>query len=124
MISDLWFVIRMVVVTSMVIIFMQVKVGEETIDKTFKEWMEGSVFVGTLQKSVDGFWAVSKDGYSNLNKNLGGVFGRFSRKPVVEGDSRKDFFKLKRFENEIEEKVEEGVEEALPQVKKQSSLDL
>lgn len=123
MISDLWFIVRMMVVTTLVMVFMQVKVGEETIDTTFKNFLTDSMFVGALQKSVDGFLAATKDGYLAMHKNLGGVLGKISRKPIPEGDSRKDFFKLKRFESEIEDKVDEITKE-LPEAKKAPSVEL
>lgn len=52
--SEIFFIIKSLVLTILIVIFMQVKVGDTTIEEKTLMWIEGSVIILPLQKIVDG----------------------------------------------------------------------
>jgi hypothetical protein len=70
MIQDLFFAVKMLGVTVLVVLLLQLKVGDQTLDERFQTWVKGSFAVALFQDTVDGFIAAGKDGYKEANKKL------------------------------------------------------
>jgi hypothetical protein len=76
--SDLFFVIRMVIITAVLLIVMQIKVGTVTIERSAQEWMHSSSMIASLQKVAGGAVKFLSQGYktvaTSIDSGVGKVF--------------------------------------------------
>ena len=92
---DLFFLGKMLILTAVVALFMQVHLGEYTAENHFHKWLKSSALVDWTQTAVDGGLIVTKTVYLKVKDQLDPVVAKLSRH---RGDDRKDkkLFTLKR----------------------------
>jgi hypothetical protein len=84
MIKDTLFVLRMLAFTVLIVIALQVRVGDLTLDEHFQAWLGRSVFVGYIQEAAHGAMGLAKDGYGRVHQSIVGLLGKYTRKPANE----------------------------------------
>lgn len=76
--TDLLFVIRMVIITVVIVLLMQIKIGPATIEQHSTEWLHSSSAVASLQGVSEGAVKVLTQTYkavvTSLDTNIGKVF--------------------------------------------------
>ncbi len=120
--SDIFFVIRMSVITFGVVLFMQVQVNERTIEEHSLAWLRSSSLISELQEVADG--AIS------AGKSLVATVGRHFNKDFFKGwdrDNQAGFRHLRmgidRSKTYIGEKAKEA-QEKLKEAKEKASKKL
>lgn len=83
MIGDLFFIVKISVFTLLIVIFLQVKVGKETVDIRIQNWLGDSVFVQFFEEAVSGALNVTKDGYKAANEKVVEVLKNVKKKHGV-----------------------------------------
>ncbi len=103
MIKELLFVVKMLAVTVVVLLFLQVRVGEDTIENHFHEWVQTSVFVGFFQDTADAFLVAGKASLTKATAKASVALARITKRKAP-ADDRSLPFQLKRHnESEDEE---------------------
>ena len=72
--SELFFIIKSFVLTILIVILMQVKVGETTIEEKTLMWIESSPVVLPLQEVVEGGVKVARETWKTVFGNLNSKF--------------------------------------------------
>lgn len=105
MISDFFFIIKMLVLTVIVCLFLQLKISNKTVEQEFYSWIQNSVFVDQLQTVLDGGMIFAKSGYKEVHEVINGALNKMSRHEK-RGD--KTFgIKLKRYNEKVEDEADE-----------------
>lgn len=121
MISDLFFIVRIFALTVLVVLGLQVKVGQETAEDKFHSWLQSSFIVAHLQDVIDGGVAITKAGYRQADSGIRYLLHKIGRR----GDSSKRErinafgFSLKRH-NETDEDLVSEEDEQAPSVRSSS----
>lgn len=95
--SDVFFVLKSLVVTVVLVFLMQIRIGPATIEQHSLAWLQNSVFVDNLRNVAAGAIKAATNGYQSLT-------GGAHEEPVVSNDaaakpapgSRLERFRLKR----------------------------
>ncbi len=119
MIKDVFFTLRIIILTLLVAMLLQVRVGEKTIDDSMLKWIQGSIFVDFLQETIDGGIVVTKALYKKTDTGIHNLLAKISRKREP-GHERGMSFTLKRHsENEDGEETASApkVKTAAPKLK-------
>ncbi|MCB9025633.1 MAG: hypothetical protein H6625_04905 [Bdellovibrionaceae bacterium] len=72
--SEIFFILKSFILTILIVIFMQVKVGETTIEEKTLLWIESSTIISPIQKIVDGGVKVVKETWKTAFGNLNSKF--------------------------------------------------
>lgn len=96
MISDAFFFLRMLVFTTLIVLFSQVKIGEQTIEDHFQGWVKSSMFVDSIQEAVDGGIALTKLSYQKIDLGMHGALAKLHSHHANKGKDRLFHFTLKR----------------------------
>lgn len=120
MLSGAFFIFRMLALTVLVVLLLQFKVGEKTIEFEVHNWIQNSVFVDYVQTSIDGGVKVTKNGYQKLHASVNSIFNRMSRKGGGDKSERGIAVELKRSQQSGYGKKENGEDDDLPQYRTQS----
>jgi len=74
--GEFFFVLKALVMTVVLVLCMQIKIGHETIERKSLDWMHESVAVSALRGVADGAIAIVEDGITwtkhMYKKNIGG----------------------------------------------------
>lgn len=106
MISDLLFMAKMLGLTILVVLIMQFKVGEKTLDQNFHSWIADSVFVDYVQTSIDGGVALTRTGYKKVHQGVTQALNKFGKHHKK--DERGLSLNIKRYNDRDEENGEEN----------------
>ncbi len=98
--SELFFVIKSLFVSLLILLSLQIKVGPETMESHFTEWVEKSWVTNQLQTVSKGMALALEDGAKKISGSLRKAFGNTN--PQVENASRMNF-EFKRNPAVIEE---------------------
>ncbi len=79
MIKDFFFMVKMLGLTILVVLVMQFKVGEKTLDQNLHAWLAESVFVDYIQTSIDGGIAVTRTGYKKMHGTIQATLNKFGK---------------------------------------------
>ena len=103
---DLFFLFKMMVVTTVIALFMQVHLGEQTAETYFHGWLKSSAFVDWTQTAVDGGLILTKTAYLKAKDTVDPMIAKFSKH---RNDDRRDskFFTLKRASERKKDSAEE-----------------
>ncbi|MCM2282090.1 MAG: hypothetical protein NDI61_09615 [Bdellovibrionaceae bacterium] len=78
--GDIIFAIRMLVITVVIVVLMQIKLGDATLETHAHQWMRSSAAVEALQDVSKGAVKAMSQGYQALlamiDRNVGGGFSR------------------------------------------------
>jgi hypothetical protein len=114
MIKDFFFVVRMLGLTIIVALVMQVHIGEKSIEEEFHGWLKKSIFVDYVQEAIDGGVAMTRVGYKKADTGIHALLGKLSKRH--EGKKERGFnLNLKRYN----EKDDGEEEDTLPLTKSQ-----
>lgn len=80
MIKDIFFMAKMILLTALVCMGLQVKVGEKTLDHEFYSWVESSVVVDYIQTAIDGGISITKTGYKQVHLMVTGILNKYSKR--------------------------------------------
>src|SRR5437660_226214 len=107
MIKDFFFVLRLFAITIVVVLLMQVKVGQKTVDDHFSGWLKSSAFVDYVQEAVDGGLILTKTTYKKVDNGVHIFLSKIShRHGGNQSGERGIHFNLKRYnEGDDEEDV-------------------
>ena len=76
--ADMFFMLRMVVFTFIIVVIMQIKIGPATLEQHSQEWLHSSSMVTSLQGVAEGAVKVLTQGYKSaanaLDINISKVF--------------------------------------------------
>jgi hypothetical protein len=124
MIRDVFFVIRILGLTVLVSLFLQVQVGQITLEDHFQSWVKSSFVVDSLQDVIDGGVALTRAGYKKADSGVRALLSRIGRRGGEAGRDRANAFgfKLKRHyekDDEVDYQEEEPTRSPAkaPQVK-------
>lgn len=93
--TDLFFFIRMIVVTVFLVIVLQVKLGAATVEEHLRDWARQSVVMGTLDDVAAGAVAAMGRAYqSAVNMIDAKINSRFDREQIA--GARATIFRLGR----------------------------
>ena len=112
--KEIFFLLKMVGLSIVVALVLQVKVGENTTaEQQFHGWLKSSFAVEWIQVAVDGGFAIAKTGYTATKRTLDPLLARLHRKHDGEADSENErsagkFFSIKR------KKPKPGEDEEMP----------
>jgi hypothetical protein len=101
--KDLMFLFKMMGLTVVVALLMQIHLGERTAETHFHGWLKNSAMVDWIQTAVDGGFTAVKSGYAIARHTADPFFARFSRKKVDENNERKFLPTLKRHSDKSKE---------------------
>jgi hypothetical protein len=68
--GDLFFLVKVTVVTLFVVLLMQVKIGESTLEERSRAWVATSPMVGVLQEVADGAVLLLAEGYQKVSQTM------------------------------------------------------
>ena len=68
--GDLFFVLRVTFITVVVVVIMQVKVGEETLEERARRWAANAPLVEVLQEVADGAVLLVAEGYQHVTASM------------------------------------------------------
>ncbi|MBK9293480.1 MAG: hypothetical protein IPM57_03410 [Oligoflexia bacterium] len=105
--------LKMIAFTVVVVLILQFKVGEQTLEFRAHQWIQDSVFVDYVQTSIDGGVKATKAGYQKVHKSVNTVFNRMSRKNRGK-DERSLAIELKRSKQSGYGEKENGEDSYLP----------
>lgn len=97
--KDILFLLKMLGLTAVLVLAMQIHIGEETAESHFHQWLRTSSVVDFLQSAVDGGLIAAKTGYVQAKGAMDPLFARFSKKKAIEehGEGhREKIFQIKR----------------------------
>lgn len=83
--SDLLFIIRMVIITVVVVLLMQIKIGPATIEQHSTEWLHTSSVVTSLQGVSEGAVKILTQTYKTIVTSLDTNIGKVFRKDEMPG---------------------------------------
>ncbi len=95
--SDLFFIIRMMVLTVVIVLIMQIKIGPSTLEQHSADWIHNSSVVSSLRLVSDGAVKALTQTYKSVAAILDTNIGKVFRKDEMPG-SRHAAFQLKRSE--------------------------
>ena len=105
MISDFFFVVKMLVLTVIVCLALQIKISNKTVEQEFYGWIQNSIFVDQLQTVIDGGMVLAKTGYKQVHSVVDSALNKMSRR---EKHADKTFgMKLKRYYEKDEDEADE-----------------
>jgi hypothetical protein len=113
-IGDLFFVFKMFVITCVIVVIAQVKIGQKSLEDHFQGWLKTSIFVDTVQEAIDGGVLLTKAGYKKADTEIHGVLAKVHSHHLAKSTDRLPHFSLKRFT----EKADEDFESLRPSHKK------
>ncbi|MCB0389918.1 MAG: hypothetical protein KDD58_01450 [Bdellovibrionales bacterium] len=109
--SELLFIVKSFVLTILIVIFMQVKVGETTIEEKTLMWIESSPIILPLQEVVQGGVKFIREGWQTVFGNLNSKF--FSSVNEKNTPGKRDLnLVLERSQNYLRDKAEKLKEKA------------
>jgi len=96
--KELIFLAKMIGLTIVVALAMQIHIGERTAETHFHGWLKSSAIVDWIQTAVDGGFMAAKSGYATAKHSIDPFFARFiNKKPKDEnGGERRLLPPLKR----------------------------
>jgi hypothetical protein len=95
---------RMLVLTVLVVMVMQIKIGpQKTLDDHFEGWLKNSVAVDYIQEAIDGGVALTKAGYKKADDGVHAVLAKMSHRHKKEGRSLFSGLKLKRYDDRADD---------------------
>jgi hypothetical protein len=118
MLKDIFFMIKMVGVTVAVVLLLQFKVGQKTVDESLHSWIADSVFVDFIQHSVEGGVTLTKAGYKKIHSGVSTTLAKFNKRHKKE--ERGFNLHLKRYNEDDEDS--DSTEPTRPDEKLRSSL--
>jgi hypothetical protein len=78
--DDIFFVIKMLGLTCVVVVLMQVHMGGTTLENHFYGFLKNSIFVDYLQEATDGGVALTKKGYKKADEGVHSLISRLDRR--------------------------------------------
>jgi hypothetical protein len=78
--DDLFFVFKMLVLTSLVVVIFQIKSGGQTIEERFDSFLKTSILVDYIQEATDGGIILGKKGYQKADAGFHVVLAKIKRK--------------------------------------------
>ena len=80
MMKDVFYVLKMLVLTALIVMIAQVHVGQLTLEDHFDSWAKNSILVDYIEEAVDGGIAVAKATYGKADASMQLMFAKISRK--------------------------------------------
>ena len=80
MLKDIFFLVKMFVLTVIVILVMQIRVGTHSIDEHFHQWVKHSVVIDYIEEAVAGGRSLSHAAYVKLDEGFHFLLGKTTRK--------------------------------------------
>ena len=107
--SDLFFVFKMLIMTTVVVFFMQIQIGKQTLEKHSLAWIRTSPLIGQLQEVADGAVILITKIYGEATAKLSSSF-RSRIDPNNQPGNRHLNLKLERSKEYIQKKAREAKE--------------
>jgi hypothetical protein len=96
MISDVFFVLKMFFLTVLIVLVLQIRVGQKTIEDNFHGWVKHSIIVDYAEEAMDGATLLVKRLYLKADSGVHSLLAKTIRK----NDKKRDFsLGLKRRED-------------------------
>jgi hypothetical protein len=70
MLRDIFFVLKMFVVTVLVVLVMQIHIGEKSVEDHFHSWVKHSAFIDYVEEAVDGGMALFRGIYKKADTGI------------------------------------------------------
>ena len=115
--GDIFFFIKVLILTCVFTIFMQIKIGETTLEQKAEVYIKESYAGQTLLEVAQGGVAVLADLYRNLSKSISSNVTKDLKQESIPGQ-RSFGIKLERSKEFLREKVKEGKDAAESRAKK------
>ncbi len=80
MIKDIFFTLRILILTAIVALALQARIGEKRVEDNFHNWIKNSVFVDFIQEGIDGGIAVTKAVYKKTDTGIHTMLAKISRR--------------------------------------------
>lgn len=102
MIKDLVFTLKMFAMALVIALVMQVKIGGDTLENHFHDWVQNSPVAGFFQDTADALLITGKAGLAQVSSKLSTVIGHTGKRKA--GDEGRGFhFNIKRYNDTKEE---------------------
>lgn len=111
MIKDIFYVLKMFVITVLVVVVMQVHIGEKSIEDHFHAWVKHSVIVDYAEEALDGGTSLVRGIYQKADSGIQTLLSKTIRKH--EKKERSLGFSLKRHtedKNPVTENEERSID--------------
>ena len=78
--EDIFFVLKMLGLTCLVVMLMQIHLGGSTVENHFYGFLKNSIFVDYLQEATDGGVALTKKGYKEAGEGFHSLVSKLDRR--------------------------------------------
>ena len=102
--TDIFFVLKSLAITVVILILMQIKIGDSTMETKFHHWVNSAAVVAPLQEAADGGVALVKQAWNKVSKSFTGKTFNFFKEENIPG-KRVLGLKLQRSAEYIKEKA-------------------
>lgn len=111
MISSFFLVLKAIVLTVVIVLLMQIRVGDQTLEQKSEAWLKNSNYISYLQEAADGGMILFDQALNKLDEVLDRqktITSEASSIISTEPETRADRLKLKRSKEFIQEKAQEA----------------
>lgn len=111
--GDIFFVLRMAVYTTLIILVMQIKVGPTTLEEKVTDWTHRSEFSMVVREVAEGAVSFLGIGYNRAVQNINSSFSKYHSSDQIPGQRlKKKMEKVKTFFKETFDDSKKSVEES------------